>query len=187
MKAKLIKTEVNYLLENKEGVVIASTSLNKEGKSLSKQNCDEIFGVVDVKEVIAENMLDHNIVDKAVDFSNSNPENNGAYLAYIAGASEAFKAMKLNKDKVFSREDMEKAIQFGLDGMYGYEAGEDGTTKNQMKRFIQSLQQPTEIEVEIEMEPYRMSDFVEDGNTHPSGAIERPKLDSSGNLILKKT
>jgi hypothetical protein len=34
MKAKLIKTEVNYILEDDKGVVIASTSLKKEGLAL---------------------------------------------------------------------------------------------------------------------------------------------------------
>jgi hypothetical protein len=47
MKAILIKTDVNYLLEDNKGVVIGSTS-TKEINKLSKQNCDEIFGVVDV-------------------------------------------------------------------------------------------------------------------------------------------
>jgi hypothetical protein len=42
MKAKLIKTDVNYLLEDNKGVVIGSTS-TKEINKLSKQNCDEIF------------------------------------------------------------------------------------------------------------------------------------------------
>jgi hypothetical protein len=45
MKAKLIKTEVNYLLEDDKGVVIASTSLKEGINSLCKENCDEIFGV----------------------------------------------------------------------------------------------------------------------------------------------
>jgi hypothetical protein len=55
--------------------------------------------LVNIEEVIAKNMNDHNIIDKAVEFSNANPENNGAYLAYIAGALEAFKAVYVNKFK----------------------------------------------------------------------------------------
>ena len=43
MKSKLIKTEVNYLLENDKGVVIASTSTKEGNNKLSKQNCDNIF------------------------------------------------------------------------------------------------------------------------------------------------
>jgi hypothetical protein len=52
MKGKLIKTDVNYLLEDDKGVVVASTSTKEGINGLSKQNCDEIFGVVDVIDVI---------------------------------------------------------------------------------------------------------------------------------------
>jgi hypothetical protein len=48
MKGKLIKTDVNYLLEDNKGVVVASTSTKEGINGLTKQNCDEIFGVVDV-------------------------------------------------------------------------------------------------------------------------------------------
>ena len=52
MKGKLIKTDVNYLLEDDKGVVVASTSTKEGINGLSKQNCDEIFGVVDVIDVV---------------------------------------------------------------------------------------------------------------------------------------
>ena len=52
MKGKLIKTDVNYLLEDDKGLVIASTSTKEVINGLTKQNCDEIFGVVDVIDVI---------------------------------------------------------------------------------------------------------------------------------------
>lgn len=42
MKGKLIKTDVNYLLEDDKGVVIASTSLNIKGLSLSLKNCQAV-------------------------------------------------------------------------------------------------------------------------------------------------
>jgi hypothetical protein len=174
MKAKLIKTNDEYRLYV-DDVLPYATSDNSPYKRLSKQNCDEIFGVVDVKEVIAKNMLDHNIVDKAVDFSNANPENNGAYLAYIAGASEAFKAMELNKDKVFSKGDMAYIINI----MSIHELSfEDAIIK------FQSLQQPTEIEVEIVTEEKSYSYLVTIGEVKTTRL--EPKLDSSGQLILKK-
>ena len=135
--------------------------------NLSKQNCDEIFGVVDV-EMLA---IEYDLYEK-INFV-------GQTRAYKAGFQ---KAMELNKDKLYTIEDMEEAIQFGLDGMYGYETGEDGTTKNQMKRFIQSLQQPTEIDVGIEMETCSMDLFDLDCDE----IIERPKLDKNGCLILKR-
>jgi hypothetical protein len=51
MKGKLIKTDVNYLLEDDKGVVIASTSTKEGINGLTKQNCDEIFGAVDVERL----------------------------------------------------------------------------------------------------------------------------------------
>jgi hypothetical protein len=51
MKAKLIKTEVNYLLEGEGSVVIASTSLKKEGMSLSLRNCQAIERGYDLDEI----------------------------------------------------------------------------------------------------------------------------------------
>ena len=42
MKGKLIKTDLNYILEDDKEVVIASTSLKKKGLSLSLKNCQAI-------------------------------------------------------------------------------------------------------------------------------------------------
>jgi hypothetical protein len=95
------------------------------------------------------------------------------------GFEEGFnKAMELNKDKVFTEEDMRQAIEMareenGLsDNTMSYDYSED--------ELIQSLQQPTEIEVMIEMEL----------NLNGKNAIERsmyiPKLDENGCLILTK-
>lgn len=158
MKAKLIKTEVNYLLENKEGVIIASTSLNKEGKSLSKQNCDEIFGVYSPSEL-------------------SKVLTEGERGAFEFGYCLA---REHNKDKVFTLEDMLKAIQFGEDNT-DIESFDDIPEEDKLQ-FIQSLQQPTEIEVEIEMET------VNDGLDEMAQPqyIKVPKLDSEGCIILKK-
>jgi hypothetical protein len=177
MKAKLIKTVDGYHLRALIKDIPSSINVyhkinDTEGEfgfgehsgKISKQNCDEIFGVVDVEKLAIECDL-----YEKINFV-------GQTRAYKAGFN---KAIELNKDKVFTIEDMERAIQFGLDGMYGYEAGEDGTTKNQMKRFIQSLQQPTEIEVEIVMgDSIGISDLYTPDNN--------PKLDSEGCLILKR-
>lgn len=158
MKAKLIKTEVNYLLENKEGVIIASTSLNKEGKSLSKQNCDELFGIVDVEKLVEEYIKDDVIMPS---------EKSTFIFAFLNG-------MELNKDKVFTLEDMYYIFQLGfsLDGK--------AISKLEYDTHIQSLQQPTEIDVEVEM-----YDFELPGK--PIGRrIIKPKVDSEGCLILKR-
>ena len=72
MTAKLIKTNVNYLLQDNKGVVIASTSTKEGNNKLSKQNCDELFGVIDVeklseKEIVQEHH-DSFLINKRLGF-----------------------------------------------------------------------------------------------------------------------
>jgi hypothetical protein len=164
MKAKLIKTEVNYLLENKEGVIIASTSLNKEGKSLSKQNCDEIFGIVNVEE-LAQEVCDDTI---------SSP-----YHCYIAGFN---KAMELNKDKVFTLDDMYDAVMLGV--CFEYSGIQGISTYEELKELaIKRASKPTEIEVMIVME----CDGIQTGLcSEDCDCNVFPKLDSEGCLVLTK-
>ena len=97
MAAKLYKREVNYLLENEEGIIIASTSTKDGNNKLSKQNCDEIFGVVDVEKLAEEYDTNYAITDIS----------NGFH--FIEGFN---KAMELNKDKVFTLEDMRNAMDW---------------------------------------------------------------------------
>jgi hypothetical protein len=77
----------------------------------------------------------------------------------------------LNKDKLFTVEDMKKVY---IQGKHG------GKTQSYVEfdDFIQSLQQPTEIEVEIEQTLVQSSIQGE--------AIWKLKLDENGCLILKK-
>jgi hypothetical protein len=158
MKGKLIKTEVNYLLEDDKGVVIASTSTKEGINGLSKQNCDEIFGVVDV-DGLARKWRDNSMYRDANAYS------------YKAGFN---KAMELNR---FTLEDIRKAYYVG------YEDGKSGATFFQ--QLIQSLQQPTEIDVVIDME---CLDPNCDGINKKGVCIpgDKPKLDPNGCLILKK-
>jgi hypothetical protein len=146
---------------NDEGFLLGS-SRETNFKKLSKQNCDEIFGVVDV-EKLAENKYGKGIYEiEQVD-------------AYIEGFN---KAMELNKDKVFTLEDIKKAY---IQGKHG------GKTQAYVEfdDYIQSLQQPTEIEVEIDMQ---CLDPTCDGVNRKGICIpgDNPKLDSEGCLILKK-
>jgi hypothetical protein len=152
MKAKLIK---HILVKADEGKYFLFKEDENEFRTqlfhkLSKQNCDEIFGVVDVEKYISEDSFDKII------YSNS----------YKQGFN---KAMELNKDKVFTLEDMERAYLKGV------------SLQIDFPTFQESLQQPTEIDVEIIME--EVQEIYRDGTVK----WERcPKLDSSGNLILKK-
>ena len=133
MKAKLIKDEDGYSLFTREEnstnrKFIATTQGMYVDHKLSKQNCDEIFGVVDVIDVVYKQVR------------------NG-----FDGVIDSF-------TEAFAKECINKAME---------------------------LYQPTEIEVEIEME---CLDPNCDGINKKGVCIpgDKPKLDENGCLILKK-
>ena len=166
MKAKLIRRD------NGEFYLIDENNKITSHHHLSKQNCDEIFGVIDEDK---KNLYYYKQV--------MNPYETGgqSYTAYEKGFIEGFnKAMELNKDKLFTLEDMKKAIQFG-EYNTDIESFEEISEEDTLQ-FIESLQQPTEIEVEIEMETCSMNPLDLDCDE----IIERIKLDLSECLILKK-
>jgi hypothetical protein len=191
MKAKLIKTVTdNYILADTtkefhgEGYLLGTTTVSDAPK-LSKQNCDEIFGVVDVEKLAEENTQDC--------------DTSGCYPAdyFIAGFN---KAMELNKDKVFTigqaKEIYEKACDIGY-ARGDYLSNDSELMNMDFDDVMKELQQPTEIEVEIEVETTLIGQC--DCPCHKEGVkmmhsmaccnpkrIEQPKLDSSGSLILKK-
>ena len=187
MKAKLKKFRDNYDLfiinENNQIETWESTDNTLESK-LSKQNCDEIFGVIDVEKLAEEEYKSH--------ASNEDLYGNSEdlQLAYKAGVVDGFnKAMELNKDKVFTEEDIKKAI------VWAHDKSTEGVYLSRLPvdEFIQYLQQPTEIEVEIEMETKKQ--LVNGYRNQPDNVIGFvaeyenilvPKLDSEGCLILKK-
>jgi hypothetical protein len=167
MKGKLIKTGNDYLLKDTNGEVVAITNGVTEGKKLSKQNCDEIFGVVGLMKLAEENS--HKYYDvKTTDWHYN-------YNGFFSGFQ---KAMELNKDKVFTEEDMRKAY------FDGYNDKEENRYFNPSK----SLQQPTEIDVEIKMEPCFYDQSLGGFSTSytEDKPKEQPKLDEDGCLILKK-
>jgi hypothetical protein len=174
MRVKLIKhSEPDfYFIANNDGTTFATTdewyfNKTKGCYKPSKQNCDEIFGVVD----IYVDGLDYAARQGHPSPEGFSDEQVGLLHGYIDGFN---KAMELNKDKVFTLEDMRKAYYVG------YEDGKSGATFFQ--KLIQSIQQPTEIEVMIVMETCSMNPLDLDCDE----IIERPKLDSEGCLILKK-
>jgi hypothetical protein len=82
------------------------------------------------------------------------------------------KAMELNKDKVFSLGQLKTAMDMArviIDDKYAH-SGEE---------IFQSLQQPKQIEVEVEMDRIP-------ADLAPGGWDVFPKLDAEGCLILKK-
>jgi hypothetical protein len=178
MRAKLIKQNgigiqtvdgVDYYLVLNDKIYNTNplTSELSNGGKLSKQNCDEEFakamGVVDV-EKLADSFFEK-------ESSNMLHPQHQMRNFFILGFN---KAMELNRDKVFTLEDMmncwNKALKFQ-------------EHKQTLGEYIQSLQQPSEIDVEIETET-KVWDFISNGEFESFEII--PKLDSEGCLILKK-
>ena len=174
MKGRLIKTDVNYILEDDKGVVIASTSLKRvEGLSLSLKNCQAIERGYDLDELARE------ITDKehllATQYSK------GFEKGIIVGFQ---KALELMGDKKFSEEDIKKVVEISRQGLlqethngYGVSTGSVFVLDNlSTNDIIQSLQQ-TEWDVEVVMEKVDLS----------FGCYKiQQKFDSDGCLILKR-
>jgi hypothetical protein len=170
MKAILIKRKNHYDLFEETRLISTTECEDGTVNKLSKQNCDEIFGVID-------------------SFYESISKLNTSYLKGFN------KAMELNKDKQFTIEDMKRAFIAGSNFTSPDEVVLNETFGQSMNRLIKSLQQPTEIEVEIEMEEYgycegcRRAGMWHCAHADTCGNAEtreRPKLDENGCLILKK-
>jgi hypothetical protein len=192
MKEKLIKDHDEYMLINDERLVIATTDASMlevtDKMKLSKQNCDEVFGVVNVDN-LAEN--------HPLEVSNAS-HGFGIKDGIVYGFN---KAMELNKDKLFTLEDMKRAIDKAKQG--SVKETHNGYGRPTEPRFvlddlsydeiIQSLQQPTEIEVEIEMKKVVDETKVIGAVKGVKGSGDKittyksvPKLDENGCLILKR-
>jgi len=168
MNAILIKKAEGWYNLYQDKIGIGSTYPELQGYKLSKQNCDEIFGVTDV-----EKLAEYSVQE--VKESNADFYLRDVYKEFFI---EGFnKAMELNKDKLFTLEDMKRAISFGQ-GMDLWKEEE------QIDKFIQSRQQPKEIEVEVEMDYcYYPANLPKEGEKRPP---MRPKLDANGCIMLKK-
>jgi hypothetical protein len=156
MKSKLIKKSDGWYNLYDGEIGIGSTHAELQGHKLSKQNCDEIFGVVDVEKYVDEYDAEWKYTERI-------------------GFRDGFnKAMELNKDKVFTEQNLREAYSRGI-------LGGDSV----VDRYIKALQ-PTEIEVEIEMESMNIDEIREQGKGFLHGNTKKPKLDENGCLILKK-
>lgn len=200
MKAKLIKTRddgfLTYVLKGEDKRTIAMTRYPFPSESvylaeshgiklqkLSPENCDEIFGVFDVEKLIKEADTSHL----------SNWTSDSHEIMFDKGFKMGFaKKAELNKDKVFTLEDMRKAIAYG-ESVKDMDEGK--IPYKTFDNFIQSLQQPTEIEVMVEMDVKDCIRFCEADDEDKvmdlcsDGCIKsvlQPKLDSNGCLILKR-
>ena len=112
MTAKLIKDHADYHLVDDKRFIIGTTDKVMlsctDKQKLSLTNCQAIERGYDLDKWIAKKVNDFNIVDKAVEFSNANSKNNGAYLAYIVGAYEMAKQLELRQ----TQWDVEIAMRF---------------------------------------------------------------------------
>jgi hypothetical protein len=149
---ELIKREDRYDLYADDGQKLGSTANGK----LSKSNCDKIFGVFDVEKLAKELYSGHVM---AVDWQ---LEKRGFKTGFN-------KAMELNKDKLFTEDDVNLAFVLGKNN-----------DESRINKLINSRLQPTEIEVEILTRPY--TDVHEGFKLEPK---REAKLDSEGCLILK--
>ncbi len=182
-KITLVKQEGRYVLYGEDGAKIASSAPNPFGK-LSKQNCDELFGIVDVEKWAKEH------VDVDPDLEIGTSEYHNAQVDFKAGFN---KKAELDKDKLFTAEDVKKGMRFAKDfinweikdeemiAKYGFSCSKLNPN-NSEDAFIQSLRQPTEIEVQIVMETCSMNTLDLDCDE----IVERVKLDANGCLILRK-
>jgi hypothetical protein len=160
MKAKLIKKADGWYNLYDGEIGIGSTHPELQGYKLAKQNCDEIFGVVDVEKLFNE-------VGETIDFHEF------CFSSFKLGLN---KAMELNRDKVFTLEDMRKAMDWVM-AQY-FEFHEQPST-GRREHYLQLLQQPIVIEVEIVMkDSIGITDLYTPDND--------PKLDEKRCLILKK-
>jgi len=185
MKTKLIlkhRGDYDYFLlsrtKNSEAVQASLISDDEFEQKLSKQNCDEIFGVIDVDKLADEIIINH--------LTEGNPD--GDFKKSTIGAEDKknwfkigfIKRDELNKDKLFTLGDIKEVIKKArllarLKEDYGYDE-----YMFDEEDIIQSLQQPDEIEVEIVTRPFT--------NAYESHTVigREPKLDENGCLILKK-
>jgi hypothetical protein len=196
MKAKLIKHKFGYNLVDTNGEFIA-TSKDEYSNGinlkywLSKQNCDEIFGVVDVEKLAEKEYPTFNLG------LNSTTSLHTIFKEpFINGFN---KAMELNKEKLFTLEDVRNAIELAQGGSmqevhngYGISTELTFVLDNlSTDEIIQSIQQPKEIDVEV----VTLIDYFDSSNKLYLSTDEAakyctdtgiPYTDSEGNLILIK-
>jgi hypothetical protein len=170
MESKLIyvSDKEYYNLEDDKGNLIATSSPLKDSPiyELSIKNCIEVSGNI-------------NIIELAESWYFSDPKNVlGVNLKVIEGFKAGFnKAMELNKDKLFGVKEVVELCKILLSNPIE----KCGKTYQELTdNYIQSLQKPKEIEVEIEME---YQGFEIDGKIRESYL---PKIDENGCITLTK-
>jgi uncharacterized protein (UPF0262 family) len=188
MKAKLIKTGNNYLLkEYGYGETLAITSGTMEGRKLSLKNCEAIANGYDLVELACNEIRIDISVVKDIDAKrkkNSSPcipLNEGGCVGsnlynQVKGFEKGFqKALDLMSDKKFSINEVVELTKILISNPFE----KCGKTYQELTdSYIQSLQQTTEIDVEI----ICMTSMGHEKSTNTG----IPELDEDGCLILKQ-
>ena len=150
---KIVKV-VGQAGRHPDWVIVASSGNNHPYLQLSLENCKVIMNVVDVEKLAEECAETAHTMDELYE--------NGLFYGFTSGFN---KAMELNKDKLFTYNQMVSAIT------------ESSISLRLPSLIIQDLQS-TEIDVEIVTESIGIGDKY---TPEP-----KPLLDSEGCLILKK-
>jgi hypothetical protein len=153
MKGTLNRLDNGYMLLV-DGIIYAT-----DNDKLSKENCDSLFGVVDaVKlgcDIFGIDPDAYNHINTKANEKNASPcvplnEGGCVGAALYFQVNGFIKAMELNSDKLFTEFDIIKAFEYGWNQRH-FDKTDENELREIQKRFIQSLQQPTEIEVRIAM------------------------------------
>jgi hypothetical protein len=167
---ELVKREDHWALYNEDGHKIAAT-IDGCNSKLSKENCDEIFGIFDVGALALEEC---NNTDPLRLDSVKYKQDPYFRIGYLKGYN---KAMELNKDKLFTEDDLYRVFLINS-------AGNNTTLRHFFEETVLSMfEQPTEIEVEIVSELAYTVNENSETEMMPEPHI---KLDENGCLILKK-
>ena len=169
----------NHAIDSKDYGWVVADIFGGELLKLSKENCDEIFGVVDVEKLAEKEYREFPTNPKDKSEWKYNRDNNYHLKrkAYIKGFN---KAMELNKDKVFTLENILDAWELGA-------SEGPPLTRSKKEELLKSLQQPTEINVDIVMEcKIGCVNFIFNGENSLCCGDKVPRLDSNDCLILKR-
>jgi hypothetical protein len=145
---------VYYLVDSKDTIATTDSNFHNDGTvmKLSKENCDSLFENFSIEEIA---------LSKASYFGGTyrNPEGfSDEQIGYLHGFIEG---AELNKDKLFTLEDMEAIFAFGhqvgmntilaIQSQHSPQPSPKPDSDKLRDKVIQSLQQPKEIDVEIKM------------------------------------
>jgi hypothetical protein len=180
MKAKLTKITDIYTLIREDGKMIASDDMvlqkNYQIDKLSREKCDEIFGIIDVEKLAEESVPD------------------GFRTIWKDGFN---RAIELNRDKLFTLEDMRKAFKVGFSQGFASDIISMHNLPEEKEKLFDEFIRPIQpsIEIEVEIETKKVIDSTEiigavkgvKGSGHKINTYKQvPKLDADGCVILKK-